>query len=76
MLSAYLKRNSINTDGEKEKDLRAHYELRRCPIPTIKGMPPGTILVKSIATSICGSDLCGVGGYALTILNGEDLLFF
>jgi threonine dehydrogenase-like Zn-dependent dehydrogenase len=62
MLSAYLKRNS-SSDGKK-KDLTAHYELRDCPIPSlnVKDYPPNTILVRTIAASICGSDLFGLGG--------------
>ena len=68
MLSAYLRRNnnsSSSSDG-KDKDLIAHYELRSCPIPSLnrKDYPPNTILVQTIAASICGSDLFGLGGCA------------
>lgn len=68
MLSAYLRRNnssSSSSDG-KDKDLIAHYELRSCPIPSLnrKDYPPNTILVRTIAASICGSDLFGLGGCA------------
>jgi threonine dehydrogenase-like Zn-dependent dehydrogenase len=63
MLSAYLKRNGSNGScGKKEKDRTAHYELRYCPVPSLKGYPPNTILVRTIAASICGSDLFGLGG--------------
>lgn len=63
MLSAYLKRNGSNgSGGKKEKDRTAHYELRYCPVPSLKGYPPNTILVRTIAASICGSDLFGLGG--------------
>eukprot|EP01083_Nonionella_stella_P249070 861603_1 len=51
----------------------ANYELRTCPRPSLRrphsssnryAYPPGTLLVKTIAASICGSDLFGVGGCA------------
>ena len=67
MLSAYLTRNTISNSGDrKEKDRIAHYELRSCPIPSLnlKDYPPNTVLVRTIAASICGSDLCGLGGCA------------
>jgi len=68
MLSAYLRRNnsSSSSDGKEKKDLTAHYELRSCPIPSLnrKDYPPNTILVRTIAASICGSDLFGLGGCA------------
>ena len=66
MLSAYLKRNTISSGDRKAKDRIAHYELRTGPIPSLnlKDYPPNTILVRTIAASICGSDLCGLGGCA------------
>lgn len=66
MLSAYLKRNIISSGDRKEKDRIAHYELRSRPIPSLnfQDYPPNTILVRTIAASICGSDLCGLGGCA------------
>jgi len=44
------------------KEGRASFELRQVPLPTIKDLPNGTVLIKSIALSICGSDLWGKGG--------------
>lgn len=46
------------------KEGRACFELRQVPLPTMIGLPPGSILIKSIALSICGSDLWGKGGDA------------
>ena len=66
MLSAYIKPNTIrsssSSSSSSKNDLHANYELRRCPIPKIEGKPPGTVLIRTIATSICGSDLFGLGG--------------
>ena len=41
---------------------RPKFELRQPPTPSLKGLPPGSLLIKSRATSICGSDLFGSGG--------------
>ena len=44
------------------KEGRASFELRQVPRPTIRDLPNGTVLIKSIVLSICGSDLWGKGG--------------
>ena len=41
---------------------RASIVLRRAPIPTLDGKPMGTVIIKAVASSICGSDLSGGGG--------------
>ena len=41
---------------------RASFELRRVPKPSIESLPAGTILIKTYAVSICGSDYWGKGG--------------
>ena len=41
---------------------RASFELRRVPKPSITNLPVGTILIKTCAVSICGSDYWGKGG--------------
>jgi threonine dehydrogenase-like Zn-dependent dehydrogenase len=33
--------------------------LGSVPVPSIEGMPPGTLLIRTVVTSICGSDLSG-----------------
>jgi threonine dehydrogenase-like Zn-dependent dehydrogenase len=33
--------------------------LGAVPVPSIEGMPPGTLLIRTVVTSICGSDLSG-----------------
>lgn len=33
--------------------------LGTVPVPSIQGMPPGTLLIRTVVTSICGSDLSG-----------------
>lgn len=41
------------------KEGRACFELRKVPKPTLKGLPPGSVLLAVLACSICGSDLWG-----------------
>ena len=41
---------------------RASFELRNVPKPSITNLPAGTILIKTHAVSICGSDYWGKGG--------------
>ena len=48
--------------AEPAKEGRASFELRRVPKPSTEDLPAGTILIKSYAVSICGSDLWGKGG--------------
>lgn len=38
---------------------KACYELRQTPIPTLDGLPPGSLLLETVAASICGTDLFG-----------------
>ena len=55
MLAAFCSPSAV-------QDRRVSFELRRVPRPKIEGLPRGTVLIKSVALSICGSDLWGRGG--------------
>lgn len=42
-----------------EKDKRVCFELRKVPKPSLAGLPAGTALIRTVAVSICGTDLWG-----------------
>ena len=48
------------------EDSVARFELRDVSIPSLDGLPAGSVLIKTVASSICGSDLWGRGGSAAT----------
>ena len=58
MIGAFL------ISGFATKDQRAHFELRETPVPFLdrENHPPGTLLLKTVVASICGSDFVGVSG--------------
>jgi threonine dehydrogenase-like Zn-dependent dehydrogenase len=47
---------------EAGTDRIARFELRTTEKPSLAGLPPGAVLLKTVAASICGSDLWGKGG--------------
>ena len=49
-------------DGPAEKDQRVRFELRKVRKPTLVDFPPGSVLIRTVAASICGTDLWGKGG--------------
>ena len=48
-------------DVTAAKSGRAVFGLRRVAVPTLDGLPVGSVLIKNLAASICGSDLIGTG---------------
>ena len=56
MLAAFCKADVADAEG------RAEFELRQTDLPSLEGLPPGSMLLKTVAASICGSDLVGRGG--------------
>lgn len=42
-----------------EKERRVCFELRQVDIPSLEGLPRGTVLIRTAASSICGTDLWG-----------------
>ena len=45
--------------GPVSKERRACFELRKIPKPTLEDLPPGSLLLRIVACSICGTDLFG-----------------
>ena len=45
---------------EEEGSARMVASLGRAPVPSLEGLPPGCVLIRTISTSICGSDLSGM----------------
>ena len=43
-----------------EKEKRACFELRQVPKPSLAGLPVGTVLIHTVAASICGTDMWGM----------------
>ena len=76
MLAAYCFSGLAIPASTDSNDFVVSYELRTCKRPSLHDIeksnrdgkkeyyryPPGTVLIKTIATSICGSDLFGLGG--------------